>query len=139
MRKIKVFVFTPNDKDRDFIISAISNRDDLQIIGIENDIAAAIIKSEQSKPDILIMDMAEFVPIIRRRAPSTSIILISDNDENYYVQKELAAGISGFMLKKTDMDKLLPVIQIVALGGYYYNSSIIKRMLNAAQNNADKL
>jgi len=132
-------LITSNDSE-DFknIFDSINSQKGLNIIGVENDETNTIIKSERLKPDVLILDLmhpiidgAELAPIIHRRSPDTAIIMICDKDENEYVRKALKAGISGFLLKKADMNKLLSVVRIVNMGGYYISASIIKRALDS--------
>lgn len=132
-------LITSNDNE-DFknILDSINNQNGLNIIGVENDETNTIIKSERLKPDVLILDLmrpvidgAELAPIIHRRSPDTAIIMICDKDDNEYARKALKAGISGFLLKKADMNKLLSVVRIVKMGGYYISASIIKRALDS--------
>lgn len=134
--KTNILIITGNSESQKTIISAISNQNDLQIIGVENDEVVAIIKVEKLKPDVLVIDIQlpgidgiELAPMVHRRSPSTSIIMISDKDDNDYANIAVKAGISGFLLRKTDLDKLIPVIKIVSLGGHFISSSIIKRSL----------
>ena len=138
MDKIKIFVISRNNEDLNILLSAINDHNDLQIIGFEEDEADTIIKTERLKPDVLIMDLrppgidgTELAPIILRRTPATAIIMMSDRDENDYAYTALRTGIYGFLLRKTDMDKLLPAVKIVNSGGYYISSSIMFRALDS--------
>jgi DNA-binding NarL/FixJ family response regulator len=133
-----VLLTTGNDEDRKLILAAMTMQNDIRIIGVENDETNTIIKSEQLKPDVLIMDLqppgidgAELAPIIRRRSPDTSIIMMCDRDENDYADTAIRAGISGFLLRNADMNKLLPAVRIVNMGGYYISASIVKRALDS--------
>jgi DNA-binding NarL/FixJ family response regulator len=133
---INILITTQNDEDRKYFLAAMAKEKDFKIIGVENDETGAIIKSERLKPNILILDLhpsgmdgLELAPIIHRRSPDTFIIMICSKDENYYAGMALRAGISGILLRDTDMNKLLSVIRIVNLGGYYFSSSIIVRTL----------
>jgi len=144
-KNINVLLSIESDEDRNLIFAAISTQDDIRITGIEKDEAGMIIKSEQLKPDIIIMnlqphgiDEAELAPIIHRRSPDTAIIMICDRDENEYAEYALKTGISGFLLRKADMDKLLSVVRIVDMGGFYISSSIIKRALDSNRLNYGK-
>jgi DNA-binding NarL/FixJ family response regulator len=135
--KINVLLVAGNDEDKKLIFEAMTLQDDIQIVGVEKDETGAIIKSEQLKPDVLIMNLQPpgidgtvLAPIIHRRSPDTSIIMICDRDENNYADTALKAGISGFLLRKADMDKLLSVVRIVYMDGYYVSASIIKRALD---------
>ena len=139
MEKItSILVTAGNSNDLDNILAVRSAQKDLHIIGIENDETGTIIKSERLKPDILIMDLqppgmdcCDLAPIIHRRSPSTFIIMMSDRDENDYAAKALNAGISGFMLRKTDTNKLIPAVKIIVLGGLYVSPQIILRAVNS--------
>jgi DNA-binding NarL/FixJ family response regulator len=131
-------LITTNDND-DFkcIIDSLDSQKDLNIVGVENDETSTIIKCERLKPDVLILDLipskideAELAPIIHRRSPSTAIIMLCDIDENDYAGKALRAGILGYLIRKADMNKILPVVKIVSLGGYYISASITKKALN---------
>ena len=131
-------LITANDNE-DFkcIHNALNSQNDLNIIGVESDESNTIIKSERLKPDVLIFDLkpsgidgVELAPIIHRRSPSTGIIMMCDIDENDYAGKALRAGILGYLLRKADMNKILPAVKIVSLGGYYFSASILLKALN---------
>jgi DNA-binding NarL/FixJ family response regulator len=133
-----ILVTARNDNELNNILTAISAQDDLRIVGVENDETGTIIKSERLKPDVLIMDLqppgmdgSDLVPIIHRRSPSTAIIMMCDRDENDYATKAFRAGISGFMLRETDINRLIPAVKIVILGGLYVSPSIILRALGS--------
>jgi DNA-binding NarL/FixJ family response regulator len=135
---IDVLLAAGNDEDRKIIFSAITTQKDIRIIGVEGDETGAIIRSEQLKPDILIMDLRPagidgtvLASIVRRRSPDTAIIMVCDRDENDYAGTALKAGISGFLLRKADMSKILPAVRIVSLGGYFISASIVKRAMDS--------
>jgi len=132
-------LITSNDNE-DFknILDSLNSQNGLNIIGVENDESNTIIKSERLKPDVLILDLvpsvideAELAPIIHRRSPDTAIIMICDKDENEYAGRALRAGILGYLLRNEDMNKILPAVKIVSMGGYYISASIIKRASNS--------
>ena len=131
---INVLVTAGNEKSRRTILSAITKHNDIRITGIENDEAGAVIKSQRFKPDVLIMDLqpqgldgVELASIIHRRSPETAIVMICDRDEIEYAGTALQAGISGFLQRKADINKLYLVIKIVNLGGHYISSSVIMK------------
>lgn len=129
---INVLVTAKDNDNKKSILSVMTEHSDIKISGVEDDETGAVIKSQRLKPDVLIMDLqppgldgVELAPIIRRKSPGTAIVMICDKDENEYACLALQAGISGFLLRNADMDKLYSVVKIVNLGGYYFNSSII--------------
>jgi DNA-binding NarL/FixJ family response regulator len=135
---IRIFVTSGHDEDCKRILDILSDQNDFRIAGVEKDETGTIIKSAQLKPDVLIMDLQpprmsgeELAPIIHRRSPSTAIIMLCDKDEDNYACAALKAGISGFLLKEVDTDKLVPVVKIVFSGGYYISASITTRVFSA--------
>jgi len=110
------------------------------IVGLVKDEANSIIKSESLKPDIIILDLQlsnenelELIRIIRRRSPSSAIILLYNDDKDSVVNfanLAIITGVYGFLHKKSDMDKLVYAVNIICLGGYYINASIISKILN---------
>jgi len=132
---IRIFVSSGNDEDCKHILAILSDQNDFHIAGVEKDESGTIIKSERLKPDVLVLDLQppkmsgeELAPIIRRRSPDTAIIMLCDKDEENYAGMALKAGISGFLLKGVDTDKLALVVKIVSSGGYYISASIIFRV-----------
>ena len=132
-----ILVTSNDNEDFRCILDSLDSQNGLNIIGVENDETDTIIKSEQLKPDVLILDLiqsvmdgAELAPIIHRRSPNTAIIMICDKDENEYAGKALKAGILGYMLRNADMNKILYVVRIVSLGGYFISASITTRIIN---------
>lgn len=107
-----------------------------------NDETGVIIKTQKLKPDILILDWQlsettgpDLVQIIRRRSPSTAIILIcgsGDRQDEVYTNHSIITCISGFLLKESDIDKLIHIINIIILGGCYINASITVKILKMA-------
>ena len=135
---ISILVASWRDEDRNRILTALTGQNDFHIAGIEKDEAGALIKSAHLKPDVLIMDLQlpgtsgpEFAPLVRRRSPDTAIVMMCDKDADDYAGRALKAGISGFLLKETDTDILVPVVKIVFSGRCYVSASITLRVFNA--------
>ena len=135
---ISILVVSCHDEDCSRILAILSGQNDFLIAGVEKEEAGAIIKSMQLKPDVLLLDLhlseidgPEFASIIHRRSPSTAIIMLCDKDEEDYARYAVKAGISGFLLKDIDTDKLVHIIKIVFYGGYYISASITVRVFSA--------
>ena len=140
---ISVLVAANNDEDRDEILSLISDQSDIKIVGVEKDEASTIIRTKRLKPDILIValdhagidagmdagiDALMLARIIHRKSPSTSIMMLYNGSENDSAGLAIKAGISGYLLKSADIDKLVHIIKIIYLGGYYISASITQKI-----------
>jgi DNA-binding NarL/FixJ family response regulator len=136
---ISILVTSADYKDCSHILAILSDHNDFNIAGFAKDEYETIIKSENLKPDVLILDIQprgiseeHFVSVIHRHSPSTAIIMLSDKDNENYTYLALKAGISGYLLKERDMDNLASAVKAVFWGGYYFNASIIFKVFNAA-------
>jgi len=145
---ISILIVSRYDEDQKLIHTALSKQNDFLITGIEKDETGAIIKTERLKPNILILDLQlsetnglELVRILRRKSPTTAIIIFCDNDEKkqnrscsypieIYVSLALKAGISGFLIKETDIDILTYAVKLVFLGRCYISASITTRVFS---------
>jgi DNA-binding NarL/FixJ family response regulator len=136
---ISILVTSADYKDCSRILDILSNHDDFNIAGFAKDEYETIIKSESLKPDILILDMQpqgiseeHFVSVIHRYSPSTAIIMLSSKDDENYSYLALKSGISGYLLKEKEIDKLTSAVKAVFCGGYYFNASIFFKVFNTA-------
>jgi len=141
---ITILLASRHDEDRDFIIAALSEKTEFTIAGIEKDETGVIIRAERLQPDIVILDLhlndengLELVRIIRRRSPAAAIILVCGCSENNYTGHAFKAGISGFILKGSDMDKMALIVKLISTGGYYLSGSVIIKIINALINITD--
>jgi len=135
---ITILVVSEQEDDRRRITDILSEQKEFLIVGEEKDEAGVIIRAEKLKPNIIIIDLQpenkaglELIKIIRRKTPSSAIILLSDNDENNYICLAVKAGIAGFLLKSADIDKLTLVVKLIYLNGYYISGSIFIKEFNA--------
>jgi len=148
---INILIASRNDEDAKHILISLSEEKNFYIAGIEKNETDTIIKTERLNPDILILDLQlseanspEFIRIVRRLSPCTSIIIL--NEECEYADSEdisiissieihaslaMKAGVSGFLLKRTDINKLAIVIKLVLSGGHYISDSITGKILSA--------
>ena len=156
---INMLIASKEEEDRKNILAALPEHMGFIVAGIVKDETGAIIKSEEIKPDIVILDLKlpdmssiELIRIIRRRSPSAAIILLcninDDHDGNPCMSKPdmtpvmssidifanhaIIAGVSGFFIKEFDMDILAYAVKIIHLGGFYISKSITMKVFGMA-------
>jgi len=129
---IRILIASMKKNESKKIINILSSQNDFRVTCIEKDEAGVIIKTWQSNPDVLILDIQpsqfnseRLAPIIHRKSPSTAIAMLCNNREENHTGRAIRAGVSGILLKDEDMDKLIPAIQIIVHGGYYISASIV--------------
>jgi len=139
---ILVLIAARCEEDQSRILAALPEHMGFVVAGIVKDESGAIIKAESLKPDILVLDLQlsgiyslDLIRIVRRRSPSTSIIMICNNEKeepsaDVYANHAIIAGLSGFLIKEVDMDKLAYAARIIFMGGFYINESVIVKIFS---------
>jgi len=87
--------------------------------------------------DVILMDYSmpgldghTATAIIRKKQPDTPILALSSYAEKAYVNRMMAAGASGYVLKSVDPDTLVDAIKTVLAGGRYYSNEIAQKLID---------
>jgi len=133
---ITIAIACKHQDDRAAIIALLKEQEDFRVISVGSDGYDALTATTQ-RPDIIIMDFSmqdidslELAPIIRRKSPSTALIVLCSHDEQNTVAKSLKAGISGCLLRQDGLNNLVPSIRSVLYGGWYVSKSARDPVLN---------
>lgn len=94
----------------------------------------AVMMARFLHPDIILMDISmpvvnglEATRLIREADPTAKVILVSAHSDDEYVERALAAGMAGFVDKRTYFETLIDAIREVSKGNIYFSPSIMKR------------
>jgi DNA-binding NarL/FixJ family response regulator len=107
------------------------------------DAAAAIVEAQ---PDVVIMDInmpvingIDCIRKIKDDCPHTQFMIftIYENDEKIF--DALAAGASGYMLKKTQPDKMIEAIKELYNGGSPMSSMVARKVISHFKQNNNTL
>lgn len=84
-------------------------------------------------PDVVLMDLnlpgldgIDATRQIRARAPGVRVLLLSGYGNRENVRDSLAAGASGFVIKRSDIDELAEALETVRDGGTYFSRDLAK-------------
>jgi DNA-binding NarL/FixJ family response regulator len=102
--------------------------DELEVIGEVDNGREAVEAACEGKADVVLMDMRmptlngiEATRQIRKRSPSTRVLMLTGVLENEQVVEALRAGASGYVVKQSDIKELLVAIQAVYRGNPYFS------------------
>jgi len=133
---INILIASRNEEDQKRLL-AILSEPGFVIASIESDETGVIIRSERLKPEVLILDLqlsttqlTDMARVIQRRSPSTAIVILAEKLENNLSNFLLKSGISGFLLKEEDIDRLAHIVKIIASGGCYISAAITAKIFN---------
>lgn len=109
----------------------LESREGFSVTGEAADGLEAIRLVEQLKPEVLLLDLMmpglsglEALRKIRRRSPSTRVIVFSMYGSEPYVLEALKGGATGFVLKDSAPADILTAIHEVCAGRHYLSPSL---------------
>jgi DNA-binding NarL/FixJ family response regulator len=97
-----------------------------------------LVKSDIApKPDIILSDIGlpgitgiEAIPLIKKKFPDTSIIILSVYADSDRVFKALCAGAVGYLQKDTPVEEILECINIISKGGSAMSPAIARKVVD---------
>jgi DNA-binding NarL/FixJ family response regulator len=108
------------------IRSTLAKRPDVQVIGEVADGLEGVQKAEVLEPDLVLLDIGlptlngiEAARQIRKRAPESKIIFVSQESSCEVVQEALNLGAWGYVLKESAAIDLLAAVNAVHEGRHF--------------------
>ncbi|MGK7371539.1 MAG: response regulator [Candidatus Halalkalibacterium sp. M3_1C_030] len=75
-----------------------------------------IIILDLDMPDL---DMLNTIKTLKENNPEVNILCISDVEEQQQIRKVMAAGVSGYMLKKRGKEEIIEAVDVIKNGNQY--------------------
>jgi DNA-binding NarL/FixJ family response regulator len=120
------------------VIDALAN--DMAVIGIVHDGKEAVAFTKAHRPDMVLMDVrmpnidgVEATKIIHEEFPTIKIIMLTNFDEDEYVQQAMKLGAVGYLLKDMVPEELLSSLRAVRNGSVLISPSITNKLFNRQQ------
>ena len=128
MDKIKVLIADDHTLFRQGLTRLLSGQSDIRLVGQAKDGKEAIELAKKTCPDVALVDITmpgvegdQVAKQIKMGCPNTAVLILTVHDEEYYVQKCVAAGVDGYLLKNVDRKELLYSIRLVSRGKHVWD------------------
>jgi DNA-binding NarL/FixJ family response regulator len=119
---------------REFVSSTLARIPGLQIIGEASDGLEAVQKAKELQPDLICLDIGlptlngiEAARRIRKLAPASKILFVTENRSTDIVEEALSTGASGYVVKSNAGSELLPAIEAVLRGKQFVSAALNDR------------
>jgi DNA-binding NarL/FixJ family response regulator len=129
MASIRVLVVEDFEPFRRFLCSTLGNESDLQVVGEASDGLEAVHQAQALQPDLILLDIGlprlngiEAARRIRKVAPQSKILFVSQESSVDVVEEALSTGARGYVIKTHATDDLLAAIEAMRAGGQFVST-----------------
>lgn len=136
MSSLNVLIVDDHAVVRTGLKQLIDSQSDMKVIGEACDGRQAVAKAEETKPDVVVMDVsmpdmngAEATRVIKQRSTASRVLAITFHEEQGYLKLLMEAGASGYVLKRTATEELVRAIRCVADGDMYVDPSLVSKVM----------
>ena len=137
MNKIRVILAEDHTIVRQGLRSLLEQSDDIEVIAEAEDGREAVNKTEQLKPDIVLMDISmpilngiEATRQIKKKFPDIKVLILTMHTTEEYISQILHAGASGYLVKKSAHHELLSAIKAIQKGNSYLSPLVSKKVVD---------
>lgn len=137
MTPLRVLVVDDDDLMRAGLRAVLSSDETVQVVGEAADGRAAVERTRVLRPDLVLMDvrMPELDGIAATREivaamPGARVLMLTTFSDDDYVVDALAAGASGFLLKRTRPERLLEALHVVAAGESLLSPAVTRAVVD---------
>src|SRR5262245_40751714 len=137
---ITVSIVEDNDQLRATLARVISRAEGFQCLSQHATAEAALEALPKEPPEVVLMDInlpgmtgVECVQRLKQLVPSTLVVMLTAYEDTDNIFNSLAAGASGYLLKRTSSAELLNAIKEVHQGGSPMTTHIARKVVQSFQ------
>lgn len=128
---VRILLVDDYEPFRRFVRSTLRKRPSLQIIAEVSDGLEAVQQAQELKPDLILLDIGlptlngiEAARKIRKLAPESKIIFVTQESFADVLQEALSTGAQGYVLKARAGIDLIAAVEAVIEGRQFLSSSL---------------
>ncbi len=136
MKPIRILLADDHVMVREGTRRILERQEDLIVVGEAGDGLQTIELAQQTKPDIILMDIS--MPVmngidatrkIKQICPRVAVLVLTAYDDDQYVFAILEAGAAGYLLKNARSSELIDAVRRVVAGESVLHPSVAKKVL----------
>jgi two-component system response regulator NreC len=133
---IRVLIADDHTLFRAGLRALFASEGDIEVVGEAANGEEAVRCALELRPEVVVMDL--MMPImngieatreLKSKLPGVKVLVLSMYDDEEHVQRLLASGASGYMLKKATSDELVRALREVVAGGIPLDPSVAAKVV----------
>lgn len=135
MKRYRIALADDHVMLREGIKKIINESKGMEVVGEASDGMMLLTILKRANPDMAILDISmpnlrgiEAAQEIRRCFPAVAILFLSMHKSREYLQKALAAGAKGYVLKEDSGSELIHAIETIRSGGSYLSPMLMEEL-----------
>ncbi|MDH5716407.1 MAG: response regulator transcription factor [Spirochaetia bacterium] len=136
MKPVKIYLADDHLILREGLKHILTETERYEIAGESGDGREVLEQVERIKPDLVILDISlpslsgiEIARQLRKFNPNIKIIILSQYDNEEYIEELLKYGIHGYLLKDSAADDLLKALAEVLKDNIYLSPQVTKKLV----------
>ncbi len=134
---IRVLIVDDHELFRRGLQMVLEAEADIEVVGEASDGNEAILKAEETTPDVVLMDVRmpkrtgiEATRSIKDTLPSTKILMLTTSVEEGDLYEAIKAGATGYLLKEISIEEVADAVRAVQQGQSLISPSMASKLLN---------
>lgn len=128
--KIRILIADDHYVVRMGLVALVDTEHDMEVVAEAEDGRQAVELFEMHQPDLVLIDSqmpnmngVDATIEIRKRSPEARILMLTAYDGDADIRRALDAGVSGYVLKRSTGENLIPALRAVAAGGRWLSKA----------------
>lgn len=137
MKQIETLIADDHAVVRDGLRVLIDAQDDLTVVGEAGNGEQALELIRRLQPDVALVDVSmpvmnglELMSRLNEEPVKTKVLALTANEDRGYLQRLLALGAVGYLLKRSAAEELIRAIRSVAQGVRYIDPTILDELVS---------
>jgi DNA-binding NarL/FixJ family response regulator len=131
MNKLRIFLADDHVMIRTGLKNLINAEADMVVIGEASDGHTALKQATELRPDVAVMDISmpkisgtQVTQQLKKTCPEVRVLALTVHEDKSYLRELLAAGASGYVLKRAAAEDLIQAIRQVSRDGVYLDQHL---------------
>ena len=137
MNTLRIVLADDHVMMREGLKSLVNAQTDMEVVGEADNGRAVLLKTRELQPDVVVMDISmpelngiQATERLKDCCQKTKVLVLTAYDDNGYLRQLLAAGASGYVLKRAAAEELVKAIRVIAAGGVYLDPTLAGKVVS---------